>query len=768
MAEEQDDIIILEEGDNESKPEAPKEEKSEKILNKKNIIIIASLSTVLLVVVIVVVIVLLKNKKKDDTLNTNQIVKQIVQKEHSTQFAPLKIEHLIKKANILYKKGDKQDALKLYKEIASYNESISNYNLGVVRMKDKSYKEAIKYFKKAINNGQNRCVSAINCAVCAIKLNNKKLFRYYLDLSEIYLPYETNSPLYSYYVALINYYKEFYFESLIPIRHPSSKYYKTEQNYMASKANALFGDDLSAINYLEKNNNFDNELTLGLLYAKIGKYNIAIKHFNKSYKATNHPLESLMAMALSYIKIGLFSSASKSIKDAVEAYKEKSMKIYPVSIALKPSLYDTSLSQKFYEKDIFLERESEYGLIFYFAPYKVFNANQTIEYIRKGSINISIGETKNALMLLSQSATISKINKDISTGIKKALDFKISEANKIFNSLKDKYQNHAILYYDLGLSYAQMKNYSKAYVNFIKSYHLDSKNYLSGIFAIFAKQLIHQNSDKLIEEVNSDIHNDKNIKNKKFYIALIEFAKNDLISALDFAEIDKSNRAINLIFEAIVAKNIKNSELFLQKAIALKSIMHRDMVAQLIYTNAKMHGKNIKDLAKAIQENFLKKDVDFKSLFYGPVVARDLYIKSLQISGMLYYIREILEKQLENEKDDVVDVMQALAYVDIYTKNYEESYAIYNELIDVYKIDDSNTLFLASIAAIGAGHDANAIALLELAKLTDSNNFESRLALGILYLEVKNPNAAIIQFNKIGDNSFVSKYFTFRIVKKEL
>ncbi len=768
MAEEQDDIIILEEGDDESKPEAPLEEESGEKSNKKNIIIIVALSVVLLIVVIVLVLFLLKNKKDDNALNTNQIVKQIIKKENSTQFSPLKIERLIKKANILYKKGDKQDALKLYKEIASYNESISNYNLGVLRMREKNYKEAIKYFKKAINNGQNRCVSAINCAVCAIKLNNKKLFRYYLDLSELYLPYETNSPLYSYYVALVNYYKEFYFESLIPIRHPSSKYYKTEQNYMASKVNAFFGDDLSAINYLEKNNNFDNELTLGLLYAKIGEYNIAIKHFIKSYKAANHPLESLMAMALSYIKIGLLSSASKSIKDAVDLYKDKSMSIYPVTISLQPSLYDISLSQKIYEKDIFLERESEYGLMFYFAPYKVFNANQTIEYIRKGSINISIGETKNALMLLSQSATISKVNKDISMGIKKALNFKINEANKIFNSLKDKYQNHAILYYDLGLSYAQMKNYSKAYVNFIKSYHLDSKNYLAGIFAIFTKELIHQDNGKLIEEVNTDISSDKNLKDKRFYTALIEFARNNLISAANFAEGDKSNRAINLIFEAIVAKNIKNSELFLQKATALKSILPKDMVAQLIYTNAKMHGKSVKDLAKAIQENFLRKDVDFKSLFYGPVVARDLYIKSLQISGMLYYVREILEKQLENENDDVTGVMQALAYVDIYTKNYEESYAIYNELIDVYKIDDSNTLFLASIAAIGAGHDANAIALLELAKLTDPNNFESRLALGILYLEVKNPNAAMIQFNKIGDSSFISKYFTFQIVKKEI
>jgi cytochrome c-type biogenesis protein CcmH/NrfG len=73
---------------------------------------------------------------------------------------------------------------------------------------------------------------------------------------------------------------------------------------------------------------------------------------------------------------------------------------------------------------------------------------------------------------------------------------------------------------------------------------------------------------------------------------------------------------------------------------------------------------------------------------------------------------------------------------------------------------------LASVASIGANHDANAIALLELAKLTDPNNFESRLALGLLYMEVKNVEAALIQFSKIGDSNFISKYFTFFIDKE--
>ena len=55
------------------------------------------------------------------------------------KFPSFKLDKLIQKANLLYKKGDKKEALKLYQQIASYNESISNYNIGVAKMKEKKY-----------------------------------------------------------------------------------------------------------------------------------------------------------------------------------------------------------------------------------------------------------------------------------------------------------------------------------------------------------------------------------------------------------------------------------------------------------------------------------------------------------------------------------------------------------------------------------------------------------------------------------------------------
>ncbi|MCW1330620.1 hypothetical protein OLP55_05720, partial [Campylobacter jejuni] len=87
-------------------------------------------------------------------------------------------------------------------------------------------------------------------------------------------------------------------------------------------------------------------------------------------------------------------------------------------------------------------------------------------------------------------------------------------------------------------------------------------------------------------------------------------------------------------------------------------------------------------------------------------------------------------------------ILQTLAYLDIFAQQYEEAYALYNSLIDDYGAKDTKTLFLA---AVGANNPNSAIALLQLSKLTDKNNKESKAALGMLYQEVKNYEAAISQ-----------------------
>jgi len=168
--------------------------------------------------------------------------------------------------------------------------------------------------------------------------------------------------------------------------------------------------------------------------------------------------------------------------------------------------------------------------------------------------------------------------------------------------------------------------------------------------------------------------------------------------------------------------------------------------------------------------SFLKNNSAFMdSIYYGPKVGGDIYTELANISGMSYQVRDILKERLITETHDLRGVLQLLAKVNVYLNFFEESFTIYNKLIDDLDEQDADTLFFGAVSAIGSKHPENAIALLELSILDKTgNNIEAYYALALLYLEAKNIEASKIQFNKIKDSEFKSRYFDFELNKNLL
>jgi hypothetical protein len=104
----------------------------------------------------------------------------------------------------------------------------------------------------------------------------------------------------------------------------------------------------------------------------------------------------------------------------------------------------------------------------------------------------------------------------------------------------------------------------------------------------------------------------------------------------------------------------------------------------------------------------------------------------------------------------------------LFDRQFEESYTLYNHLIDELKVRDAQTLFLGAVASTGADHHENAIALLELSKMKNTNFYDSRHALALLYLEAQNNEGAAIQLSKINIDTFQSHYFDFEIDTEKL
>lgn len=749
-----------------SQPEYQEENIEEEKKKKKKILFLSIGAGVLTLMIILLIILIVKgmSEKSEQDISTKQIVEKIQKKEKFDTFTPSKIDNMLQRANALYEKGNKMEALDIYENIATYNEAISQYNIGVAKMKEEDFKGALQAFKNAILNKEKRTVSAINGAVCALRLNDMPLFKYYLDLAYTYLPEENNSPLYTYYAGLINFYRGNYYEALSALTHPNTDDYLARQDYISSKIYSFLDSPYLALKSLQAQQQIPNTLSKGLLYAKIGDYNLARNELQKSVKHLESPIRAQLALALVDLKLGNFSDAGKILKMQFDANESRATTTYPIKATLNKALFDVNIAQKNFQEKTFFNKKDQYAMIFYFAPYKVFNAKQTIGFIRKGGMNVFVDEIESGLDYLKASSTISKINISMSKGIKTALNHHYLQANKEFKALVKLYSKHAILHYNLALTYAQLGNYSASYKHFYTSYRLNPRNYIAGLFAIMSAELIGKDYAKLLEEVKRDMDADENLPRVNFFMTLAHLIDNNQGSMSRWLETEKDSSPLHLIVDLITANLISNTKIYLQKAHELKQTLPKDMLANIIAFNAKYGKDDIKQYAKMIQIKFKNYDFDMTSFYYGSNTVKEQYVKMLQLSGLLHKERKAIKEQLQVEQNDVIGVMQALAYLDIYTNNFEEAYTLYNALIDEHNQQDTNTVFYGAVASIGANHPENAIALLELSKLIDPNNLESRYGLGLLYQQTKNYKGAAIQYENIGNNGFKSKYFSFEIV----
>ncbi|HED7911899.1 TPA: tetratricopeptide repeat protein [Campylobacter coli] len=705
-----------------------------------------------------------EGKVKPDIIASKPIEQPVVMPDESYNYNDMtRVDGMIQKANALYLKGEVEQALKVYEQIAVYNESLSNYNLGVSQMNEGKFDEAFDSFKKAIANGENQSVAAINAAVCALKLNDKEKFKYYIDLAQVYLPKEGKSKLYDYYLALINYYKGYYPEALQMFQRVNSEPYTDVAKYLSAKIYAKMDFDAKSVQQLNTQGSFEPSLSLGLLYARMGEYDKAKIALNTAMKIERDFNQSLSALTLIDIKTGDFQDMLLRLQDTYrnDEDKYKILDRYKIKVRLNKELFNIAIAQRNFSNDILKKQKDQFDLLFYFAPYQVFDSKQASLYIKKANITNFVDDSSDGQSYLARSQALSSTNVKISNIINDALNQKLRLANKEFQALLEDYPEHSILQYNLALTYAQMQNYELAYKHFSSSYHLNPKNYLAGAFAMFCGKLSDNDTTKLYHEILDNIAADSNFK-ANMQKNMLFLANGDYISMLPYLDENGQKTPLNLIFETIIAKNNNLNNQVDVRIAKLRSELPQDIVANILYFNSLNSNLNIKEYAQNAQIHFKNLQVDYRSVFGGSNIARELYVNLMYIAGLLNLERQKFKTLINTSKVKDEGMIQTLAYLDIFAQQYEESYALYNTLIDEYGAKDSRTLFLASVAAVGANNPNSAIALLQLSKLTDKNNKESKVALGLLYQEVGNYEAAMTQYRTL-PNDFKSEFFTFDI-----
>lgn len=737
--------------------EPKKEEEEEPLISKKMLIIIIALGGITLILAGVLVFLVLTRKPNVEEAAPPPPPPRADIATFKTQ----KIDNIIKKANILYSRGDKKEALELYTLLANYSRALSKYNYGVIKMRAGAYREAIENFKAALNSRENKTVAAINIAVCYLKLRDYKQFGYYISLANVFLPNEANSPLYNYYLALIKYYKGLYPEALqMFVNSEDIGTYGDDAHYLGAKIYTKMNLDEKAIKFLKKQQSYEASLPMGLLYARMGKYEEALKYLSKAAMVDSQVDRANIAAALVNMRTGDYNTAQSILERVKEP--DKIYKYYPIKVVLKKELYDIQLAQKHFQKDFLKTLKERFDFLFYFADYRVFDYKEALRYFHINQIDMS------AFVTSTNSDRIGnpKTHEKVSQAVLYALDHKLIAANKYFNELVANHRENGVLHYDLALTYAQLQNYKQAMIHFSAAYHLNPKDYQAGVFALMCYKILGLDSTKFTNEMQDNMSFDKNTQKVQYYSAFMRLVNGDNASLFSILEHPKKNTPLKLMLSIIVAAD--NDKVFEESEdiAKLRNLLPRDILANILYFNNQNKTKNIKNYAMAAQLYFTTHKLDYRPLYSSAKVVKDNYIALMQVAGLLNIERRALRRKLSLGTKDQVGVMSALAYIDIFAKQYDESYALYNILLDKYKLSDSNTLFLASVAAIGSKNPNSAIALLELSKFGNTANKDARLALGLLYQQVKNLQPALFQYQKVG-NGYKSKFFTFVLEEGE-
>lgn len=768
-----EDIIPIESSDDRAK--AQKQEAKENATQEsaevkpkfkltKKLLILIGVGVAIFILLITALVVAFSDSDEQESQAVELEEPKLITPPTITQkFQSSKIDSMLIKANKLYESGNKAEALKLYENIAVYNESLSNYNLGVSKMNQGLFKEAISSFKDAISNNENIAVSAINLAVCALEIDDKRLFEYYIDLANAFINRDSDVNLYEFYNALVSYYRGYYIEALHTLDLSNSKYYTSQKEYLRSKILSYLHEDKEAIQAIKAVEDYDISLPLGLLHARLGEYKEAKKYLNRALIDEKNAPSTYLAISLIDLKTGEFGSAAKTLKMLNDYNSTFVRDTYPIKAVLNPEFFDINLAQNNYDLTKFFDQNSLYQILFYFTPYKAFDPKQTIEYIRKGGLSLFVDESGVADEYLETSSIVSKANVMLSQAIFKALNNRLREANNDFLEITKLYPNHSIVQFNLALTFAQLGDFAQAYKHFVTSYHLDPSNYIAGAYAIMAAKMIGRDAKRLTKEVMDTMDADINLEQENIYKAMIQLTQGNQGALNDWLDKNRNENVLNIVFNIICAYITDRNEIVISATDELNQKLPNDVLTNIIYSVTRFDIKNIKNYAKDIQVKFLTTKLDKGTFYGGATIIKTQYIKLLQIAGLLNLERESIIKDLKISSDNTKDILHTLAYLSLFTGHYEEAYTIYNELVNTEKEDDANTLFLASVASIGANHPDSAIGYLELAKLTNPTYSEARLALGFLYQEVGNIDAAITQYSGLGDIGYQSEFFTFRL-----
>ncbi|WP_163498714.1 tetratricopeptide repeat protein [Helicobacter suis] len=714
-----------------------------------------------------------KIESQGSVLNNLPVLKE-------TSHTPLNEEHIntmIEKADILYRQGQTDEALRIFGKISHTSSNLANHNLGVLKMRQKDYSGALKFFDDALLTKENISVNAIDAMISAFYLNNMDLYTRYLKLTRNNLVQLDKQPIYPYTYALSLYYGGHYFETLSALINPDSELLSAPRHRLAAKIFMMFGDEANAIKYLKNAATSKDDKTIGLLYARMGDYNKAIQSLRRYNDAYPDDQEALMALELVALRMGNFIGAQDVLTSLLhtlkkDKHKEKILSdTYPIEPILNRHYFDIQTVRK-----SFWTTNLRDGLgfptsrvLFYYAPFKFMDLRSSLNAIHEGVFSIDTGNNQDfidAINSLEKGKNTSSADLHTIAGFKYLGSSHLRRALKEFKLSLEANPYSSTAHYNTGLIYAQLDDFHNASFHFKKAYYLNNNNVLAGIFAVLTERLDYRDSSALLKKITTDFQSlhftdstQRDFLNS--FINYLNGTSND-----DLSWMDKTARPLSIHYALglAYARRADDKKRLIKYFSALKEMHPKDMLTNVLYEMMLKYKGDIRQMLGAYA--FLtSKKVDLDKLIHGSLLGRKIYIYMGFITGLSNSQEQTLNARLSASlnDEDSMDLMRMLGLMSLYQKKYEKAVSIYNFLLDKAGDHEMEVYELASLAYIALKRFDSAALLLEMAKNIDPQNYEVRCGLGLLYQRVGDLQSALNNFSVIKSYHFKSINFRFQI-----
>lgn len=744
MADEQ--TIVLEEGLNTlndsgisslSEPATTEQSDTQEVnvetSKKKKLILFTSLGIVLLIIIGVVIFFLTRHKEEPKKVQHTE--KSNTTQSQNVKLTPLQIEEIIQKANLLYQRGEKQQAIALYAQI----ESISYYNMGVAKMQEESYDEAIDAFENSLRYENYTVPASINAAVASFKLGNMGRFKTYLKQAKEHLGEYISSPLYSYYYSLIAYYEGRNIEALASINAPTSNNYYKENQAMAVRIYGVMGDDSRALHHLENIPLVENELTKGLLQARLGRYSEAQISLTNATKYGTDQLKANLALALVSMKLGNYATASKIFASWAGSYEQEVSRTYSIHVTLHPNVFLINpFQQEFFS--FFKNNDLRYlgEAIYYYAPFKIAGGQAMMQ---------------------------SGVNAKLAPAVSNIAKGHLFASLKLFENMSKEYRGSTALRYNLGLALAQAGRLEEAYKHFFWAYQLDPRNYLAGALCILTGKITNKAE---VPRITSALKRDFELptaKNTETETArtILFLAENNWAAASRFLDVSQNDR-LSYFLNSVIATKMDSSkaQFYIDQ---LKKTAPNDFVTKVYEIFIKDRNRSAKDFAFHAQQLLLNGDYDHESVMYGTAYAANLERNLARITGLLPTVEKRYITVLQREKAEKMLLKMRLGLIQFYEQKFSDAYVSFSDLTNNSLNADKQTLFLAALTSLALGKNSDALIFLEIIKFLYPDDREVKYGIGLLKHEARNVKDASVQYGALGDGEFASRYFDFQILE---